>query len=173
MIGIAHMVEKKAHAGMKLQGVLRAALVAAGLLLALPAVAAELSGIVTEVHDGDSLTLVSGQATYRIRLNDIDAPELRQERGKDSRLSLVEICGTKQATAEVKGKDRYGRTLAVITCGGVNANAEQVRLGWAWVYVRYAPKDSFLHGFQQEARRARKGLWADAEAIPPWEWRRL
>ena len=157
---------------MKSQGLLRAVLVVAGLLLALPAVAAELSGIVTEVHDGDSLTLVSGQATYRIRLNDIDAPELRQE-SRDSRLSLVEICGTKQATAEVKGKDRYGRTLAVITCGGVNANAEQVRLGWAWVYVRFAPKDSFLHGFQQEARRAKRGLWADAEAIPPWEWRRL
>jgi hypothetical protein len=49
---------------MKLQGVLRAALLAAGLLLALPAVAAELSGIVTEVHDGDSLTLVSGQTNY-------------------------------------------------------------------------------------------------------------
>ena len=62
---------------MKSQGLLRAVLVVAGLLLALPAVAAELSGIVTEVHDGDSLTLVSGQATYRIRLNDIDAPELR------------------------------------------------------------------------------------------------
>jgi endonuclease YncB( thermonuclease family) len=158
---------------MKVQRPLRAALVAAALLLTLPAVAAELSGIVTEVHDGDSLTLVSGRAAYRIRLNDIDAPELRQDRGEDSRARLTDLCRTKQATADLKGKDRYGRTLAVITCAGVNANAEQVRLGWAWVYVRYAPKDSPLYGLQQEARRARRGLWADAEALPPWEWRRL
>jgi endonuclease YncB( thermonuclease family) len=170
---MAHPENRGAEPGAKVQLVLRAALVAAGLLLAHPVVAAELLGIVTEVHDGDSLTLVSGQATHRIRLNDIDAPELRQESGKDSRLSLVEICGAKQATADVKGKDRYGRILAVISCAGVNANAEQVRLGWAWVYVRYAPKDSPLYGFQQEARRSKRGLWADAEALPPWEWRRL
>jgi endonuclease YncB( thermonuclease family) len=166
---MAHPENRGAEPGAKVQLVLRAALVAAGLLLAHPVVAAELLGIVTEVHDGDSLTLVSGKTAYRIRLNDIDAPELRQERGEDSRARLTDLCRTKQATAEVKGKDRYGRTLAVLTCAGVNANAEQVRLGWAWVYVRYAPKDSPLYGFQQEARRARRGLWADAEAIPPWE----
>jgi len=170
---MTHLNGRAAKPRAKVQAALRATVVVAALLLKLPAVAAELSGIVTEVHDGDSLTLVSGQATFNIRLNDIDAPELRQERGKDSRFSLIEICGAKQATADLKGKDRYGRTLAVITCAGVNANAEQVRLGWAWVYVRYAPKDSSLYGFQQEARRARRGLWADAVALPPWAWRRL
>jgi endonuclease YncB( thermonuclease family) len=44
-------------------------------LLSLSATAAEISGVVTEVQDGDSLTLASLRYTYRIRLVDIDAPE--------------------------------------------------------------------------------------------------
>jgi endonuclease YncB( thermonuclease family) len=108
-----------------------ARLAAAALFsIATCASAAELSGIVTEVQDGDSLTLVNWQHTYRIRLVDIDAPELNQPRGKDSHASLFHLCALKRATAETSGEDRYGRTLARITCAGVDANAEQVRRGW-------------------------------------------
>ena len=96
---------------------------------ALPALAAERSGIVTEVQDGDSLTLVNWRYTYKIRLADIDAPEWRQEHGKDSRASLFHMCGLKLATAETQGEDRYGRTLARMTCARVDANTEQVRRG--------------------------------------------
>lgn len=140
---------------------------------AFPAFAAELSGIVTEVQDGDSLTLVNWQHTYKIRLADIDAPEWRQEYGKDSRASLFHMCGLKKATAETKGEDRYGRTLARMTCAGVDANAEQVRRGWAWVYVQYAPKNSPLYSLEREARLEKRGLWVDDEPVPPWEWRKL
>jgi endonuclease YncB( thermonuclease family) len=143
------------------------------LLFVGTATAAELSGIVTEVRDGDSLTLVNWQATYKIRLADIDAPEWGQERGKDSRASLFHLCGLRKATAETQGEDRYGRTIATVTCAGVNANTEQVRRGWAWVYERYAPKNSPLYGAQAEARAARRGLWGDSEPVPPWEWRRM
>jgi endonuclease YncB( thermonuclease family) len=133
--------------------------------------AAELSGIVTEVQDGDSLTLVNWQATYRIRLVDIDAPEWTQERGKDSRASLFHLFGLRKAVAETRGEDQYGRTLATVTCAGVNANAEQVRRGWAWVFVRYAPKNSPLFLVEADARTARRGLWADPVPVAPWEWR--
>jgi endonuclease YncB( thermonuclease family) len=133
--------------------------------------AAELTGIVTEVQDGDSLTLVNWQATYKIRLADIDAPEWKQERGKDSRASLFHLCGLKKAKAETIGADRYGRTLARVTCAGVDANAEQVRRGWAWVFIRYAPRDSPLYRLEAEARSDKLGLWADDEPMPPWDWR--
>ncbi len=89
--------------------------------------AAELEGIVTDVHDGDTITLVNWQHTYRIRLTDIDAPELAQLFGKDSRAPLFHMCALKRATAETAGEDRFGRTLARVTCVGVDANAEQGR----------------------------------------------
>ncbi len=140
-------------------------------LLALPALAAELSGIVTEVQDGDTLTLVNWQHTYRIRLADIDAPEYKQERGKDSRASLFHLCGLRRATAETRGEERYGRTLATVTCARVDANAEQVRRGLAWLYIQYAPKNSPLYALEREARAAKRGLWEDSEPVPPSEWR--
>ena len=146
-------------------------ILAAFACAAVPALAAELSGLVSEVLDGDTLTLVNWQATYKIRLADIDAPEWKQEYGKDSRASLFHMCGLKLATAETRGEDRYGRTLATVTCAGIDANAEQVRRGWAWVYVRYAPKNSPLYALEREARLEKRGLWVDDDPVPPWEWR--
>ena len=143
------------------------------LCISTPALAGvEIEGIVTEVQDGDTLTLVNWQHTYRIRLADIDAPELGQPRSKDSRASLFHMCALKRATAETAGEDRFGRTLARVTCAGVDANAEQVRRGWAWVFIRYAPKNSPLYSVEAEARAEKRGLWADPEPVPPWEWRR-
>jgi micrococcal nuclease len=135
--------------------------------------AVELSGIVTEIQDGDTLTLATESGTYKIRLAYIDAPEKGQPHGNDSRASLIRMCGLKRATAEVTpGKDRNSRTLAVVKCAGADVNAEQVRIGAAWVFERYAPKNSPLFGVQAEARTARRGLWEAGQPVPPWEWRR-
>lgn len=134
---------------------------------------AELEGRITEVHDGDSLTLVTLQQTYKIRLIEIDAPELGQAFGKESRTALREVCLLRRATVEGLGEDRFGRTLGRVRCLTIDANAEQVRRGLAWVFVRYAPKNSSLYGLEREARELRRGLWTDAEPVPPWEWRRL
>jgi endonuclease YncB( thermonuclease family) len=135
------------------------------------AFAADFSGLVTEVHDGDSITLASSHSVYRIRLVDIDAPELSQPRGMDSRASLRALCLLKIAAVETHGEDRFGRTLARVRCAGVDANAEQVRLGWAWVFERYTPKNSPLFAMERAARLDRRGLWADDAPMSPWEWR--
>ena len=40
----------------------------------------------------------------------------------------------------------------------------------AWHYTRYS-KDARLAAAEREARAAGRGLWADREPVPPWEWR--
>jgi endonuclease YncB( thermonuclease family) len=67
--------------------------------------------------------------------------------------------------------DRYGRTVARVECDGVDASAEQIRSGMAWVFDRYV-SDSALYEMQAVARGERRGLWGDAEPVAPWEWRR-
>jgi endonuclease YncB( thermonuclease family) len=136
-----------------------------------PGAAAEFVGRVVHVSDGDTLTVLVDRKQVRVRLDSIDAPELGQPFGKRSQQSLAELCAAKTAHVVEKGLDRYGRTIGWIVCGGVDANAEQVRRGMAWVFVRYARADSPLYALQGDARWTRRGLWADPEAIAPWDWR--
>ena len=133
---------------------------------------AELEGQVVSVHDGDSLIVLAGDERVRVRLDSIDAPELKQPYGGRSRDSLAEMCSKKLARVEDLGRDRFGRTIGRVTCAGKDANAEQVRRGMAWVFVRYAPRPSPLYDLEGEAKAARRGLWADPNAMAPWEWRR-
>src|SRR3954451_24685760 len=73
----------------------------------------------------------------------------------------------------VTGKDCYGRTLADVTLpDGRNLNHELVKAGYAWCYRRYAPHDRELERLEKEARDAKRGLWSDPHAIPPWEYRK-
>jgi endonuclease YncB( thermonuclease family) len=48
---------------------------------------------------------------------------------------------------------------------------EMVKDGFAWHYKRYS-KEAALADAEKEARKARRGLWADKDPVPPWEWRR-
>ncbi len=124
------------------------------------------------MSDGDTVTALKDGVEIKIRLVEIDAPEKAQAYGSASTNALTELCLNKLATLEEQGKDRYGRTLARVHCDGIDANAEQVRQGMAWVYRKYAPKDSPLYAVEDEAKAARRGLWVDAAPMPPWEWRR-
>ncbi len=140
-------------------------------LLASPAWA-DFTGKVVAVADGDTITVLRDHQQVKVRLTEIDAPEKKQAFGSRSKQSLSEMCFGKIATLADKGKDRYGRTLARVTCDGIDVNVEQVRRGWAWVFIRYAPKDSPLYRIEAEARADSRGLWADPEPVPPWDWRK-
>lgn len=137
------------------------------LLTAAPAYAHKVIGIA----DGDTLTLLVDKKPLKIRMANIDAPERKQAFGTRSRQSLSDLCWEKDATYEVQDVDRYGRTVAVVHCDGVNANRAQVEQGMAWAYTRYN-KDRSLPELQKEAQWEKRGLWADPDSVPPWEFRR-
>lgn len=123
------------------------------------------------IADGDTLTVLEQNKPVKIRLANIDAPEKYQAFGARSRQALADMCFRKDATYQAQTIDRYGRIIAVVTCDGVEANRAQVEHGMAWVYERYN-KDKSLPALQGEARMAKRGLWADADPVPPWEFRR-
>lgn len=131
--------------------------------------------LVIAIADGDTLTArcetPSGLENIKVRLAEIDAPEKSQAFGSRSKQHLADLCFQKQASVTPRTKDRYLRTVANVECAGQDAGAEQVRAGMAWVFDRYVT-DRSLYAVQDEARSARRGLWADANPIPPWEWRR-
>lgn len=127
---------------------------------------------VIRIADGDTFTVLVDKKPVKIRLANIDAPERKQAFGTRSRQSLADLCFRKDATYQTQDIDRYGRTVAVVTCDGVEANRHQVETGMAHVYSRYN-KDKALPALQEQAQQARRGLWRDADPVPPWEFRKM
>ncbi|MDR2788329.1 MAG: thermonuclease family protein [Candidatus Accumulibacter sp.] len=132
------------------------------------------SCLVVSVSDGDTLSVVCGnrQRRVKVRLAGIDAPELRQRYGHAAKKSLAALCHRKTAEILVQDIDAYGRAVGQVFCAGIDAGAAQVKSGLAWSYRRYL-KTPYLLDLENEARRQRRGLWAAANPLPPWTWRRL
>lgn len=131
-----------------------------------------LSGTVIEILDGDRLTIQDSQKRkYRIRLGEIDAPQRNQAFGPQSRASLSKLCLGKPAQVEWQAKDHNDRYRGQVTCNGVDASAEQVRAGMAWVSPASTKPGSPLYELEAYARIRGLGLWADSDPVPPWEWK--
>lgn len=128
-----------------------------------------LSCNVYSVHDGDTVSVDCAGNRKKVRLAGIDAPELKQQYGRESRQALANLVFRKTVTVRRKTSDKYGRDVAEIGIQGHDVSSLMVRDGYAWVYERYPIRS--LYPLQQEARRDRRGLWANAYPVAPWEWR--
>lgn len=137
---------------------------------------AEYMGKVVGVSDGDTLTLlVPDGASYKqvkVRLGEIDTPESKQPYGERAKQILSDLAYNKQARVVVQDTDKYGRTVGRVYVGSLDVNAEMIRQGAAWAYRQYL-KDQSLLTLEQQAKAAKRGLWAlpEAQRVPPWEWR--
>lgn len=131
-----------------------------------------LSGRATVV-DGDTLDL-DGR---RVRLEGIDAPEMGQtcgrrwigtwNCGRAAQKELDALVQGRRIECQIKGKDKYARDLGVCFIDGRDINAELVRKGLAWAFVRYS--QSYIK--QEAAARSEKaGIWQGA-ADAPWTFR--
>lgn len=148
------------------------------LLFPLTVHAADLSGRIVSITDGDTVTLLdSTRQQHKIRLAGIDAPEAHQPFGQRSRANLGALVFNKNVVAECSKVDRYQREICKVLVNGVDANLEQVKVGMAWHYKLYAKEQSPQDREDYEvaefnAKMRRLGLWADKNPVPPWEWRR-
>lgn len=147
------------------------------LLVGFSCNAANFEGRVVGVADGDTITVLDSTNTqHKIRLSGIDAPEKKQAYGQRSKESLSALVFDKPVTVETNKRDRYGREVGKVLVNGMDANLEQVTRGFAWHYKAYEREqpenDRKLYAFaESEAKAARRGLWADANPVQPWDFR--
>ena len=136
-----------------------------------------------KVVDGDSIHIKS----YKIRLEGIDAPEMKQKCkkpylqimfftfqkdyncGQVSKKKLFQKIGNKPVKCILLGKDRYKRYLAKCFKGTVNLNRWMVRNGYAIAYRKYSKKYVPDENFAKEEKI---GLWGGT-FIKPEKWRKL
>lgn len=162
--------------GVRRQTLALRAVLALCLLCAGSAWADTMQGVVIVVIDGDTVLFKpdhyhpASRAFLKVRLADIDAPEANQPHGAVATHALKDLALKQRATLEIVATDHYGRKLGRLDVAGVAVNSELVRRGLAWSSSRGAAGP--LAGLQDEARRARRGLWADTAPMPPWVWRR-
>lgn len=135
--------------------------------------------LVVGITDGDTLTARCGRIgdyeQVKVRIAAIDAPEKAQPFGERSRQALARLCIREDAVIRDVAIDRYGRTVADVSCNGQDVGSTMVSQGWAWVYDydRIATKrGGGLFKLQDAARAQHSGLWADATPVPPWDWRK-
>ena len=147
--------------------------------------AQEIIGI-PKIVDGDTIYINN----FKIRLEGIDAPEMKQKCKKE-KLKISSIIGytfyedyycgkqsKENLESKVKGsnikcisftKDRYKRYLAKCFKGKINLNRWMVRNGYAVAYRRYSkefiPDEDF-------AKKNKLGLW-QGKFLNPEKWRKL
>ena len=153
-----------------------AGVLAAGLHVVLPDTRVQarddLVGPATIV-DGDTIAI----AGVRVRLEGIDAPETGQTCGTAdagqwpcglvASRALVALVEGQSIACQRRGVDKYRRILAICFREGADINAEMVRTGHAWAFVRYS---QIYVALEAEARQARRGIW-QGPAEPAWDYR--
>ena len=134
-----------------------------------------LTGKVIAILDGDTIDVLGPEKKpIRIRFDGIDAPEKGQPFATKAKNALGDTVAGKDVRVEIKGEDRYQRKIGVVLIEGTNVNVKLVRDGWAWHFVQYAKDNRELAAAEQEARNAKRGLWADSKPpVAPWDWRKL
>ena len=148
-----------------------------GLMAIGPAVAGPssrpvvLHGKVVAVADGDTVTVLVDRRQVRIRLHSVDCPEKKQPFGQKAKQFTSRLVFGKPVTVKVATTDKYGRTVGEVMFGDRSLNEELIKAGLAWWYRKYAPRAKMLAFFEEEARKARRGLWADPNPTAPWDFR--
>lgn len=147
-----------------------------------PSVSYRLSGTVEHVLDGDTLRLDARARRERmVRLASVDAPEGStpgrpgQPFAQASKRMLADLAQGRRVTAACYETDAYGRDICDVSLAdGISLNREMVRAGMAWANMEGRGKylrDPVLPALQQDARAARRGLWAQDAPMAPWQWR--
>lgn len=134
------------------------------------------TGICFKITDGDSIEVIDTEgATFKVHFKHIDCPEPfepEQPFAREATTFTRNFClnQTLQFEADGEALDRYGRLLFVVKKGEENLNLALVQAGLAWHYKAYSSDETYARA-ENEAREAKRGLWADPNPIAPWDWR--
>ena len=132
------------------------------------------SGWVSWVADGDTLLVLPDQAheAVKLRIEGIDAPERCQPGGDASRDVLIGLVHRKTVQVFTHGTDTYGRVLGRVELEGQDVGAEMVASGMAWAY-RFRETAGPYAALERQARRQKKGLFAQAQPMTPRVFRQF
>lgn len=127
---------------------------------------------VTRVVDGDTVELDTG---VKIRYLMVNAPETTQGHndcyGQNAVTFNTDLVLNKEVelSYDVECQDRFGRTLAYVSVGGIEVNSLMLERGYACLLHIPPDGDDRLDEFkalETAAKTAKRGLWGVCDPIP-------
>ena len=132
------------------------------------------TGTVVRVIDGDTIKIANEQGIVTVRLYGIDSPEKSQAHGQSARDFTASQVFDKIVDVASVGRDRYGRTVALVMVGTQCLQEQLLLQGYAWVYPQYC-RERFCQAWttlQGISAGNKVGLWRDPAPVQPWVWRK-
>ena len=135
------------------------------------------TGEVVRVADGDTYIVKRDDGSeVKVRLHYADCPEIShkptevdQPAGREALAAASELLLEAKVTVTVHGVS-YGRLVGDVTCSVGDVALLLTRDGHAMLDTRYKPTKVLVDA-QADAKAHHRGLWADDNPTPPWEWR--
>jgi len=120
---------------------------------------------VTRIIDGDTFEISTGE---KIRLIGINAPEMKDKYGLESKKYLINLIENKDVLLKTdpftNDKDIYGRLLRYVFYGNDDVNKRIIRDGFAIAYLKYPfeKKDEYTNA-ELLAKSNKVGIWRGDE----------
>ena len=100
--------------------------------------AAQLTGKVISIIDGDTFTLLTAnKQQVKIRLFGVDCPEIGQDYAQQAQQYLGDLIFFDTVKVVTRGTDETGATLGIVTRFKMNVNERMLQQGLAWHYTKY------------------------------------
>jgi len=132
------------------------------------------------IYDGDTLRVRSPNGKIlKIRFACIDAPELKQPLGQESRNYLRSMINEAGGKVKVKiiNTDRYGRSVAEIWTKSGLLQSRMAAAGMAFAYDQYSKNCPYWDAVKSSEKSAvefKLGVWKfQGGGQRPWDYRKL
>lgn len=130
---------------------------------------------VERVWDGDTFMIYVRRWPWlwvlrkqNLRLRGMDAPEMKQTHGSESRKALCELIENKVIEIKFLDNAKGDRLACWAWVNGINVSENMIANGHAWNYAQYG---GVFQKQEENARRKKLGLWKYSNPTAPWDFR--
>ena len=124
----------------------------------------------THVIDGDSFVVTLNGEEVMIELAFIDAPETGQPWGTEAQTFLADTIEGKDVSIRPVSKISGNTVVAEVLVNHESLQSQILDGGHAWHDTLHDDHENLVLA-EMIARSSKKGLWADTDPTPPWQWR--
>jgi endonuclease YncB( thermonuclease family) len=133
-----------------------------------------IQGSISDIIDGDTFKIILENQEMTVRIIGVDTPEtvhptqLEEYYGWEASNFLKDLLEGENVTLKFDEDrmDKYGRLLAYVYLGDLFVNAEIIKQGMGYAYIKYPFKylDNFVR-YEEEARLNGVGIWSNSETV--------